>query len=151
MLVQLCCMPKSYPGQQMQPISGKLITSFVFSSEHHQVEAIAVTGWGHQPMAGDCSFPAAAAFLYFIVASHDVYATQKQSHSRTDKKHARLVHNYKTNVPRIMMCGVGMAEGLGASIESLVGQSHLRDLLIQCCQVSIPWTQKPAVFPICWV
>lgn len=27
-----------------------------------------------------------------------------------------------------------MAEGLGSSIESLVGQSHLRELLPQCCQ-----------------
>lgn len=36
-----------------------------------------------------------------------------------------------------VVCCAGMAEGLGASIESLVGQSHLRDLLIQCCQVCL--------------
>lgn len=30
----------------------------------------------------------------------------------------------------------GMAEGLGASIESLVGRSPMRELLLRCCKVS---------------
>ncbi len=38
----------------------------------------------------------------------------------------------------VLLVCAGMAEGLGSSIESLVGQSHLRDLLLQCCQVCRP-------------
>lgn len=38
----------------------------------------------------------------------------------------------------------GMAEGLGSSIESLVGQSHLRQLLLQCCQDTSPDVRQSA-------
>ncbi|KAL0043428.1 hypothetical protein WJX79_004487 [Trebouxia sp. C0005] len=38
----------------------------------------------------------------------------------------------------------GMAEGLGSSIESLVGQSHLRELLLQCCQDPFPDVRQSA-------
>lgn len=37
-----------------------------------------------------------------------------------------------------------MAEGLGSSIESLVGQSHLRELLPQCCQDPSPDVRQSA-------
>lgn len=37
-----------------------------------------------------------------------------------------------------------MAEGLGGSIESLVGQSHLRELLPQCCQDPSPDVRQSA-------
>lgn len=38
----------------------------------------------------------------------------------------------------------GMAEGLGSSIESLVGQSPLRELLLQCCQDPSPDVRQSA-------
>ncbi|KAL3146894.1 hypothetical protein ABBQ38_014866 [Trebouxia sp. C0009 RCD-2024] len=38
----------------------------------------------------------------------------------------------------------GMAEGLGSSIESLVDQSHLRELLPQCCQDPSPDVRQSA-------
>lgn len=37
-----------------------------------------------------------------------------------------------------------MAEGLGSSIESLVDQSHLRELLPQCCQDPSPDVRQSA-------
>ncbi|KAK9804853.1 hypothetical protein WJX72_008726 [[Myrmecia] bisecta] len=38
----------------------------------------------------------------------------------------------------------GMAEGLGASIESLVGASNLREVLLQCCQDPSPDVRQSA-------
>ena len=96
-----------------------------------------MTGLCHNPVAGHCSVPAAAALLYSLIAIHDAHAGQKQRKVGQTRDMQGLCISTILMSPGINMCGVGMAEGLGASIESLVGQSHLRDLLIQCCQVSI--------------